>query len=679
MHSHAKFFLLLSIAPLAAERIETAPAQRPYFHYQIAGDAPGSWPAILSSIGLSTGGAEGSGVIYVVTASATPDPKGWRERVEQGAIVILEGGSALAREFGFVSKGERPQAVRNLMDTHNPKLGIIWEKVLDLEDFHVPATARIFTRERWRGAPLVAGLKQGAGAVLWVAAPPGPKGHERFPYLTQALTGLGMQPPFRSRRLWAFFDASYRSRVDMDYFAARWRKSGIAALHVAAWHFFGPNPERAAYLKALIEACHRQSILVYAWLELPHVSEQFWQDHPEWREKTALGQDAHLDWRKLMNLQNPAAAGLVEQGVRSLLQNFDWDGVNLAELYFESLEGHSNGARFTPMNSDARAQFSAAHGFDPIEIFSPGSPRHHSREAASLRVFLDWRADLARRMQEEWIARLETIRATRPHLDLVLTHVDDRYDTGMRDLIGADAARLLPLQDRHDFTFLIEDPATLWHLGPERYTDIAARYAPLSLRPQKLAIDINIVERYQDVYPTKQQTGTELFQLVNLASRAFPRVALYFENSLLAPDLPLLASSAAAPDRVEWAGSRLAIESRRGLGLPWKGPALVDGRPWPIADDATVWLPPGAHAVEPATAQPTLRVLDFSGEIKTAFASANTVELAYVSDSRALAILDHPPVGLEIDGAQIPPQTERTPNGWLLRLPRGHHLVLITR
>ena len=58
------------------------------------------------------------------------------------------------------------------------------------------------------------------------------------------------------------------------------------------------------YLRRLIEACHRKAILVYVWLELPHVSEKFWDDHPEWREKTAILQDAQLDWRKLMNLTN---------------------------------------------------------------------------------------------------------------------------------------------------------------------------------------------------------------------------------------------------------------------------------------------------------------------------------------------------------------------------------------
>ena len=74
----------------------------------------------------------------------------------------------------------------------------------------------------------------------------------------------------------------------------------------------------------------------------------------------------------------------------------------------------------------------------------------------------------------------------------------------MRDKIGADTSKTLPLLGRHDFTFLIEDPATTWNQGPQRYPLIAARYADATPRQEKLAIDINIVERYQDVYPTKQ-------------------------------------------------------------------------------------------------------------------------------------------------------------------------------
>jgi len=51
-----------------------------------------------------------------------------------------------------------------------------------------------------------------------------------------------------------------------------------------------------------------------------------------------------------------------------MMRRFDWDGINLAELYFESLEGAANPARFTPMNDDVRAAFRAQSGWDPVEI-----------------------------------------------------------------------------------------------------------------------------------------------------------------------------------------------------------------------------------------------------------------------------------------------------------------------
>jgi hypothetical protein len=255
--------------------------------------------------------------------------------------------------------------------------------------------------------------------------------------------------------------------------------------------------------------------------------------------------------------------------------------------------------------------------------------------------------------------------------------VDDRFDTGMKDAIGADAGRVLPLLDSHDFTFLIEDPATVWNLGPQRYPEIAKRYQPLTHRSGKLAIDINIVDRYQDVYPTKQQTGTELFELVHLASTAFPRVALYFENSILAPDLPLLPAAGAIAQLDRNAG-KLAVDSPQGIGVQWSGDALVDGKPWPVADGATVWLPAGPHTMETAPAASGLRVLDFNGELRSAErAGQSSVELSYECASRALALVDRKPSRLEIDGADTPLTFLESGDRYSVLLPRGQHLVTI--
>jgi len=637
----------------------------PYF--SVLSEDKGAWPDILGSIGLQAKPANVAH-IFVARAGSVASVE-WNARVENGAILILEGESSLAEMFGF-RPGTENARVGSLTDVHAPKLPIVWEKAVELPVFELPEGARVFARERWTGAPMVAGLRRGAGALLWVAVPPGERGYERFPYLLDALYDLGLEVPFRSSRLWVFFDSAYRSRVDVNYFAARWRKSGIAALHVAAWHFYEPEAETDSYLKNLIEACHREGILVYAWLELPHVSEKFWNDHPEWREKTAVLQDAQLDWRKLMNLTNRDCFRAAAAGVQQLIGRFDWDGVNLAELYFESLEGIANPSRLTPMNDDVRALFRSEKGYDPIEIFSA------RRDAASQRVFLDFRAELARRMQEEWLGVLEGMRKEKPDLDLVLTHVDDRFDRNMRDAIGADAGRVLPLLDHHSFTFLIEDPATIWHLGAQRYQAIAEGYRPLTPHREKLAIDLNIVDRYQNVYPTKQQTGTELFQLVHQAAVNFQRVALYFESSLLAPDLNLLPSSAVAVNRIEKVGPKTIVESAAGVGLPWKGAALVDGQLWPAIDDRTVWVPAGTHSVEPAPLAAGPRLLRLNGELKTARTlDAHRIEFSYESAGRALAVLDGPIQAMQLDGAD---ETPLKAGPSTLLLPRGQHLVSVT-
>lgn len=629
--------------------------------YHVLGDDPGPWPKILGSAGFQPirGGAAG---VVVIRRGSETHAEEWRARVEQGMFLVLEGESAIAETLGFRPTAKRVNA-QSVREERVPHLSMVWEKAVELPIWTVPPDATVFAAERWTSAPLVAGVKLGRGGVLWMAVTPGAEGYERFPYLLQSLGDLGLATPFRSQRLWAFFDSSYRLRVDLDYFARRWRKAGIAGLQVAAWHFYD-EPD-SDFLKKLIEACHKEGILVYAWLELPHVSEKFWEQHPEWREKTALQQDAHLDWRKLINLTNRDAFAAVSAGVKNLLSKHDWDGVNLAELYFESLEGAANPARFTPMNADVQAEFRKLTGKDATREFG-------SRE------FLDYRRKLAQRQQLEWLDVIGGVRRSKPWLDLVVTHIDDQFDTRMKDLLGADAAGLLPLIEPRDVTFLIEDPATIWNLGPKRYPEIAAKYQPLTQRPNKLAIDINIVERYQDVYPTKQQTGTELFQLIHLASGAFARVALYFESSISREDEPWIGSAAAAVTGFEQRGEAMTITSRDGVGIPWTPgvSVTVNGHTsWPLRDGDTIWLPAGTHTIAPSTAgQTEPRLAGCNARLTSVAAGAKTLDLAYESSARAYCRLTGPmPKSMEVDGEPVALAVKQK----MLVLPRGQHLVTL--
>lgn len=633
-----------------------------------------NWDNILKALKI---GPEFAANVLLPEQSQTLAADELERRVAAGALAIVEGTGRAARHFGVQPRSELVR-VTGLVDKHDPKLEIIWKESLDVPVCALPEQAEIFTRDRTSGAPLMAGWRSGKGAILWLAVDPGPSGQERFPYLPQALRDLGLSPPAVSRRLWAFADTSYRLRADPEYLARKWRQAGISALHIAAWHYFEPDSARDEYLRRLIAACHKNLLLVYAWLELPHVSEQFWDKQPQWREKTATGADAHLDWRKLIDLTNPEATRAVKTGVEELLYRFDWDGVNLAELYFESLEGHHNPSRFTPMNANVREEFRRLAGFDPIDLFTPGGARHWMHNRDGLLAFLDYRAGLARRLQHEWIGWLEGLRRSLPHLDLVLTHVDNLLQPETRERIGADVKALLPVLAEHDFTLLVEDPATAWSLGPMRYPKLAAAYRQLTADFDRLAIDINVVERFQEVYPTKRQTGVELFRELHLAAQAFPRVAVYFENSILEADWPLVPFALAGLQALKREGERTLVEASAPIGLRWDGPAEVDGRVWPAAGDGWLWLPVGAHTVQATAAGPAFRLVDLNAELKSAWVSQNRLNFAYFSNARALAKLTHLPAQVHIDGEIIEPVLWVFDQEWVLVLPRGQHVVSVT-
>ncbi len=207
--------------------------------------------------------------------------------------------------------------------------------------------------------------------------------------------------------------------------------------------------------------------------------------------------------------------------------------------------------------------------------------------------------------------------------ELAREQLPDRYPYVYEFREALELDRVLPLLDQHEFSFLIEDPATVWNLGPQCYPEIAKRYQPLTTHAERLAIDINIVDRYQDVYPTKQQTGTELFELMHLASAAFTRVALYFENSILKSDLGLLAASSAVVTKYTKDQWHTTIESPADLELKWDmAGATVDGKPCPVRSATAIRLPAGEHSIERGARRDGITLIDLNGKLRAASADA---------------------------------------------------------
>jgi hypothetical protein len=149
------------------------------------------------------------------------------------------------------------------------------------------------------------------------------------------------------------------------------------------------------------------------------------------------------------------------------------------------------------------------------------------------------------------------------------------------------------------------------------------------------------VERYQDVYPTKQQTGAELFQLVHSAARSFARVALYFENSILPVDWPLLAGAAGPARTMKWTDGELELDTPRPVAVVWPGCAMVNGEVWRVRSGDRLLVPAGQWKVTPCAAgvEALPRLLDFNGTLLSARVKDGEFEFSYTSATRAIAVL----------------------------------------
>jgi len=593
----------------------------------LIGAAPG-WNNVLRSLGLVPSTSLTPRVVVAADIKSNPSIETY---LAAGSLIVIEGHSPLAESLGITSSNKQLE-VRQIRDSASPELPIVWNTSATISAAKLGEGWQLRGRDRWTGEPVLAVRRQGAGSILWTATSIGESGYDRYPFLPQALLAAGLEPRVKGQNLWAFFDAGFRQRVDLSYLVTQWKRAGLGAIHITSWQFDSAEPDRAKWLEQLISLCHENLIQVYAWVELPHVSEQFWQNHPECRERTATGMEASLDWRRLMNLVEPRCAQLAEDNILTLLRRYDWDGVNLGELYFESLEGHGNPARFTPFNDAVRAEYKQLHGRDALEDL----------KGDGLPALLEYRANLAARLQSDWLARLEVLRRDKPDFDIILTHIDDRFDTRMRDALGADAARVLRGTEGLGTGFLIEDPATVWHLGPARYREIRKRYEGLTKEPERLSIDLNIVDRYQDVYPTRRQTGAELAQLIHEASANFDQVALYFEYSLRPVDQPLLAPAAARVESFVESDAALSLK----LGAPgtvaWKGAAKVNGAPWPLTDGNRLFLPAGEWRIERSSESLQIRLIDLNVRIEKVSYDGSNYLISYKSRTRGTALIESP-------------------------------------
>jgi len=523
----------------------------------------------------------------------------------------------------------------------------------------------------WSGESTIAmTFSHGAGKVLALGVTPFAKdriGHELLPELGRHVLKLtGARGPRRDG-LELYLDPGtlndgVKGKLTLDQMVDLAAEARV--VHVAGWNFGFTNPADDFDYAQLIEKLHARGILAFAWLEPPLVNLKMWEDWPQCRERTADGREAIVDWRNLIALEDPGCFDAAWSYWRPFLSKFNWDGVNVAELYFEPDNDPRNQ---TPFHPTALARFGSDPKADPEK-------------------FLDWRTTVVTQLNADMLAQLNGLpRASQ--MDFMLTVIDDDLDPELARKVGSRIADLAKVARTAGATLQVEDPFTQWAKGPLRY-DSAQKSLDAAAGKAPAFFDINVVNRsgLSDTVPvTPKMTGVELGLAAMSAGRSQGRVAFYAIGTIAPQDVEMIPASLAGSVAITDSGVNAPFSVFVPAPTDSARSAIVDGNPWPFGAGGVI-VPKGEHQIQwSGTPSSVPGLLRFSAELGTATANESMLELRYDSRLRAFGITDRKPISISIDGVKVSDAefadavtgAAGGDNRFLVKVPAGSHTVTL--
>ncbi|MGA2090381.1 MAG: polysaccharide deacetylase family protein [Endomicrobiales bacterium] len=615
-----------------------------------------------------------------------------KEAVSSGAGLVFDGASKINDAFD-IKNAEDPIKVKQIRDFQFPEIPLFWPGSVDVWPVYKSSEDqyRVLDVEEQTNAPLVVSGKYGNGTFLYFSTyfdPLTDRGYSRFPFLIETLqTVFDFQLLAARKTSEMYFDPGTRQFISIEKLVKLWRKYGINKIYAGGWHFY----DKYSYDYArLIKVCHENGVLVYCWLEPPMVNQRFWNKYPRWREKTALLKEGGGSWRLLMNLADPDCLKKALDETSDLLLKYDWDGANLAELYFESLSGPERADLFTPMNNVVRTTFKEKAGFDPIELFRAESPYYWKTNNAAWTQFAIFRRDLCSHLKEQYLEMLSKVRKKKDTFEIIVTFIDTSLAPNLEYFLAEDMQRTIQLQKKYDVTLQVEDSSPFWSGKPERYAYLGAFYRKLVKDPSRLQLDCNVLDSHKQGeggLPAEKPTGEEMRQITYNMVLPGCRPVFYSEETIHESDFRNISTVLARDTTISSTSDNQWKVTTPSMVTVYAGKknliTYLDNEPWFAMEGESIIVPGGEHTL---TFAPEPRYFDMnslhprlsyiSADLKWANFISNAIEFAYdAGPAPCLIVVNKRPSKIFVDDKKISFTVNEADHGFSIKLPGGTHSV----
>ncbi|MGE5498766.1 MAG: DUF2334 domain-containing protein, partial [Syntrophothermus sp.] len=399
--------------------------------------------------------------------------------VKTGGNLITDRQNDLAEEFG-IKFSKVKMKVHGIRDKFFPEERIFWKETQLVTKFVTDSYDEVFCSDEMTGTPIVMGRKVGSGKIIYFGSafdPNTQQGYSLYPFMMEYIRKFfSLKPVVRRDILEVYFDPGFRHTISVENLVKQWVKQGIRIIHVPGWIKY---PKYTYDYRRLIDLAHANGILVYCWFEPPQVNLKFWNEHPEWREKNYLDEDvsarmapAGPSWRYPVALTDPACVKAMTKEFTDLLWSYDWDGVNLAELYFEAGQGYESPRFFTPMHISAQNEVRNKYGIDLKKVFQPGSKYYWKSNPGVRKSLTEYRIGKLNEVYNTVLNAFKNVAAGKKGFQVIVTAMDSYLMPELKEYHGVDMDKILGLQKQFSFKLQVEDPQAYWSTDPMRYKEI---------------------------------------------------------------------------------------------------------------------------------------------------------------------------------------------------------------
>ena len=364
----------------------------------------------------------------------------------------------------------------------------------------------------------------------------------------------------------------------------------------------------------------------------------------------------------------------------------EWDGLNLAEFYFEPVGGLDNPPHITPMNDIVRRDFEKEYGFDPILIFDKKSPHYWVKGKDSWLKFIQFRKDLSFKIKDIFLSHFQELKKQRTDFELMLTAIDVFLAPDVAANIGEDGDNTMKLYKKYDLALQVEDPGYCWGLTPERYDKLGGEYRKYVKENEKLLFDCNVIENHplgDGGFPAQIPSGEEIRQITYNIAKSNSRPVFYSENTIIPRDFENINRVLATPYRIDvLRPNRWKVTCSKTINLKVHDKNLsmtLDGEDWFAQDSGCVIVPKGSHILEfRSIGMSPYSLLRISGELSSAEFTNATANLVYTeSGTSCFATFSKKPKSIEVDGVKRECKYYNLVDDvYTVRLPAGKHTVL---